>query len=539
MDFEDYAENRPSSSRDATSIEDGNYGVVIHPTRKKKFARPEKGSAVPGGRTVYLKTYGCGHNVSDGEVMAGLLAEQGYNVTDDLEDPNIDAFLLNSCSVKNPSESAFRDLAKKCQSRERPVIVAGCVPQADNKGDQWNDFSVIGVQAIERVVEVVEQALDGNKIHLLTRSKKSKPSLDLPKIRRNKFIEIIPINLGCLGDCTYCKTKMARGTLVSYAVEEIVARVKQCVEEGVREVRLTSEDAGAYGLDIGTNIVELLEAVLAVLPDGVMLKLGMSNPPYMLNRLEGIARCLNHPRMYKFLHLPVQSGSDHVLAAMKREYTVEEFSRVCDTLLRLVPGLQIATDVICGFPGETEEDFEETMNLVRKYRFPILNLSQFYPRPGTVAARMQRVPTQIVKERSRRLSELFNDGISDPYASLLGSQQRVWITETAHDGHNLCGHTQNYTQVIVPPKGASMGTDVQVQIVETGRFFVRGEVLENGKAKKAAVIPKKDSKQVVDSVKNSANITVILGGFVVLLLVVFVAVIVAMAKAGKFEFKKR
>ena len=264
--------------------------VEIRGDRAVVTRLPKTVSSTDGrGRKVFVRSYGCGHNTSDGEVMAGLLKEAGYCVTEEMEDDEVEAYLINSCTVKNPSESSFRNLVNRCKDKGKAVVVTGCVPQADNKGNQWSDVSVIGVQQIDRVVQVVENALAGNIVHVLGRSKQDKPALALPKIRRNRWIEIIPINLGCLGDCTYCKTKFARGKLVSYPPEEIVARVEQCVAEGVREIRLTSEDSGAYGLDIGTDIVALLEAVLKVIPDGVMLRMGMTNPPYILNRLEGWA----------------------------------------------------------------------------------------------------------------------------------------------------------------------------------------------------------------------------------------------------------
>jgi threonylcarbamoyladenosine tRNA methylthiotransferase CDKAL1 len=152
--------------------------------------------------------------------------------------------------------------------------------------------------------------------------------------------------------------------------------------------------------------------------------------------------------------------------------------------------MTLATDIICGFPTESEEDFEETLALVRKYSFAVCNISQFYPRPGTPAARMKLIKTQIVKDRSRRLSELFNNQIVDPHRGLVGTQQRIWVTEVAHDKHNLCGHTKNYCQVIVDPSEASMGTDVQCKIVDSGRFFVRGKVVKDQVAKEGGMSAK-------------------------------------------------
>lgn len=156
--------------------------------------------------------------------------------------------------------------------------------------------------------------------------------------------------------------------------------------------------AGAYGRDLGTDIAELLQRVADSLPDGCMLKVGMTNPPYMMQHIESVAKILNHPRVFSFLHIPVQSGSDTVLDAssflfpsifpdkptssVKREYTVAEFSHLCDVLRREVPDISLATDIICGFPTETEADFDLTMELMAKYRMPFINISQFYPRPG-------------------------------------------------------------------------------------------------------------------------------------------------------------
>eukprot|EP01102_Stenamoeba_stenopodia_P017821 TRINITY_DN6442_c0_g1_i4.p1 TRINITY_DN6442_c0_g1~~TRINITY_DN6442_c0_g1_i4.p1 ORF type:complete len:330 (-),score=71.31 TRINITY_DN6442_c0_g1_i4:24-1013(-) len=205
-----------------------------------------------------------------------------------------------------------------------------------------------------------------------------------------------------------------------------------------------------------------------------MLKVGMTNPPYILEHLDSIAELLNHPRVYGFLHVPVQSGSTAVLKAMAREYTKDEFRRVASTLSSKVPGMTIATDIICGFPTETEEDFEETLDLIREFKFPIVNISQFYPRPGTPAARMKRVPTEVVKDRSRRLTRLFES--YQTYDDLVGTEQRVWITEKATDGVNLVGHTKTYVQVLIDPSEAEIGCEAIVNVVSASKWAVTGKV---------------------------------------------------------------
>jgi threonylcarbamoyladenosine tRNA methylthiotransferase CDKAL1 len=421
-----------------------------------------------GMGTICIRTYGCSHNVSDSEYMAGQLAAYGYALTED--EAQADLLLINSCTVKGPSQDSFLSAVRKAS---KPLVVAGCVPQADQKHPQLLGLSVIGVQQIDRVVEVVEETLKGNTVRLL--GKASRPSLDLPKIRRNRFVEIIPISTGCLGACTYCKTKHARGHLGSYEPQAIVERVKLAAAEGVTQIWLTSEDSGAYGRDIGTSLPQLLEQILADLPAQVMLRIGMTNPPYIREHIVAMAEILNHPQVFSFLHIPVQAGSDAVLHAMRREYTAAEFQDVVDGIKARVPQCTIATDIICGFPTESEEDFAQTLTLVQQNIFPIMNISQFYPRPGTLAARMQRIPTQEVKRRSTMLIELFRS--QRPYDALVGTTQPVWFSDRNEDGL-LVGHTKSYALVLVAGDDALLGTCRQVRMEHAGKHFVRGIVVD-------------------------------------------------------------
>ena len=347
--------------------------------------------SVPGTQTVHVKTWGCSHNNSDGEYMAGMLQSYGYKVTEKMEDAEL--WVLNSCTVKNPSESHFVTTIRNAQAAGKRVVVAGCVPQGDRKNRDLEGLSVVGVQQIDRVVEVVEETLKGNTVQLFghTRTEAGKKAggarLSLPKIRKNRLVEIIPINTGCLNQCTYCKTVHARGSLGSYPAQEIVDRVRSVVAEGIREIWITSEDLGTYGRDIGTSLPELLWQLVGLLPEGTMMRLGMTNPPYILEHRVEIAKILKHPRVYEFLHIPVQSGSDQVLSDMRRQYNVADFSVLVDHLREHVPGMTIATDVICGFPTESKDDFAGTVALCERYHFPVLYISQFYPRPGTPAVR--------------------------------------------------------------------------------------------------------------------------------------------------------
>ncbi|XP_054020241.1 threonylcarbamoyladenosine tRNA methylthiotransferase [Dryobates pubescens] len=449
---------------------------------------PPSDSIIPGVQKIWIRTWGCSHNNSDGEYMAGQLAAYGYKITDNSAEA--DLWLLNSCTVKNPAEDHFRNSIKKAQEGKKKVVLAGCVPQAQPRQDYLKGLSIIGVQQIDRVVEVVEETIKGHSVRLLGQKKDNGKRLggarlDLPKIRKNPLIEIISINTGCLNACTYCKTKHARGDLASYPIEELVDRAKQSFQEGVCEIWLTSEDTGAYGKDIGTDLPTLLWKLVEVIPEGAMMRLGMTNPPYILEHLEEMAKILNHPRVYAFLHIPVQSASDSVLMDMKREYCVADFKQVVDFLKEKVPGITIATDIICGFPGETDEDFQETMKLVEQYRFPSLFINQFYPRPGTPAAKMHQVPAAVKKQRTKDLSQLFHS--YSPYDHKVGERQRVLVTEESFDSNYYVAHNPFYEQVLVPKDPLLMGKMVEVNIYEAGKHFMKGQLVSDARVYTASI----------------------------------------------------
>lgn len=246
------------------------------------------------------------------------------------------------------------------------------------------------------------------------------------------------------------------------------------------EIWLTSEDTGAYGRDIGVSIVDLLKQIVQVLDEWtsgpIMLRIGMTNPPYILEHLEEIAKILNHPKVYKFLHVPVQAASDQVLHDMRRKYTQNDFRFVVDYLRQHVPGMTIATDIICGFPTETAADFDQTLDLVKEYEFPVLHISQFYPRPGTPAAKLTRIPTEEVKRRSRECTSLFESYRC--YDSAMGERYSVLVTENSTDSRYFVGHDDYYRQVLVPKIQGLMGKMVDVEIIETGKYYLMGKLVD-------------------------------------------------------------
>ena len=442
----------------------------------KNKTKPEKNSSKKNHR-IYIKTFGCSHNASDSEYMAGILSSQGYEIVPSLE--LSDLTIINSCTVKSPSQAAFLNSVIKSKNFNKKLIVGGCVPQAERNLPGLENVSIVGVSQIDKIDYIVEKTLEGNVVRFL--SNKSLPSLLLPKIRRNKYIEIIPISQGCLGSCTYCKTKQARGKLISYPIQHIVQACKHAWENNAKELWITSEDTGVYGRDIGTNLPNLLIEILKEIPSDVMIRIGMANPPYILENVNNMIKVLNHPNVYSFIHIPVQSGSNAVLDKMLREYTIEEFSFLCDKFIEGVPNITIATDIICGFPTETKENFEETLNLVEKYKFPVINISQFYPRPGTVAAKWKKIDTKEVHNRSKALAELF--GSYSHYKHLLNTIQRVWVHDINEEEKNkeenmMVAHNKSYVKILVPKDESLYGKELIVKITQIHKWHCVGEIID-------------------------------------------------------------
>ncbi|KAH3744400.1 threonylcarbamoyladenosine tRNA methylthiotransferase [Pelomyxa schiedti] len=433
----------------------------------------EVGGSKPGGPRVFLKTWGCSHNFSDSEYMAGVLEEAGFQLVHVWDDADI--YVFNSCTVKGPSQDTALSQVQKAVASGKPVVLAGCVPQGNPKSAQaMENVSIIGVEQIHNIAEVVTGALSGTTVKLLQRPTQLHP-LALPKIRENELIEVIPISAGCLNCCSFCKTKAARGHLRSWPPAQIIQRVRTVITQGVREIRITSEDTGAYGRDIGYSLSKLLSEIIPELPDHVMLRVGMTNPPYILEQVDQITAILNHPRVFSFLHIPIQSGSNRVLELMKRQYTVEQFEWLVDRLKRDVPGISIATDVICGFPTETDQDFQQTLALIQRHKFPSVNISQMYHRPGTPAYNMKKITSTVIKKRSRLMTQLFDS--YTPYESLIGTEQTVWVNEQASDGKHLAGHTKAFVQVILDEDTVTLGSMVRAKIVSAGKFYVVGKLL--------------------------------------------------------------
>lgn len=348
---------------------------------------------------IYIEVYGCAANQADKNVVKTILKKEEFVGSAE----EADLVIVFSCGVKGSTENKILDRLELLRGKK--VIVGGCLPKIlDAKMmRQFPEFSLIGPDQIGDISDIVNRTMSGEAVVELSEKKCATDIVTDVK----EDVQAISICSGCLGNCAYCATKIAKGKLKSRSIECIVENVKKAIENGAKKILLTAQDTGTYGQDIGTNLPELLCNILDI-NGNFEVRLGMMNPRYALKYANELVSIYQNPKMIKFIHVPVQAGSNAVLRNMRRSYTVEEFEELANKLRNDIPGLVFATDVICGFPEETEEQFNETIELIKKIKPEVLNISKFYPRPGTEAIKMKLLHTGIVKDRSRKLSEVFN-----------------------------------------------------------------------------------------------------------------------------------
>ena len=320
---------------------------------------------------VYVESHGCTNNQGLGEDLKEGLLEAGLLLAERPEEA--DAVVLNTCTVKGRTER--RMLRRIVELRESHggsrVIVAGCMPTIQEKliRSVSPDSPTFGTAQYDRIPGCLGSGM--GKVR------------GRGQVFHRRGIGIVQVSTGCLGECTYCVVRRVKGTLRSYSPDKILGEIRNHRSRGAHEVWLTSQDLASYGADGGNmRLPELLRAVLS--EAGTMrIRLGMMNPDSLRPILPEILTILGDDRIYRFAHLPIQSGSDRVLNSMRRKYTSDEWAEIVDELRSNFPGLSISTDLIVGYPTETPDDFDESVELVSSLKPDMINLSRYEPRPGT------------------------------------------------------------------------------------------------------------------------------------------------------------
>ncbi len=423
---------------------------------------------------VYIQTHGCSANFSDSEIMVGLLTKSGFHIVDNMEDSDVN--IINICTVKgnNTALKEIRNFTK--QFPDKKLVVAGCITRdiVRQIREINQDASLVNTHNIHTIQEVIEEALQGNILEALSRERVNKA--ELPKISINKVIGIVQIGSGCADFCAYCSVRLIKGNIFSYPGTHIINEVKRNVENGCKEIWLTSQDNGAYGLDRGKRrLPRLLNKILEDAEGNYKIRLGMINPRHVIDMADELIQIYQDEHMFKFLHIPAESGNNEILGKMNRKYTVHNFKETVNKFRRYVKDITIATDIIVGFPTETELQFQDSLHLIQEVKPDVLNISRFSARPNTKAVRMKQLDGDIKKERSRALTELYIDIASKQNKKWLGWEGKILIDEIGKN-NTWVGRNFAYKPVIVKGK-FNLGQEVEVKVKDCSAYDLKADIL--------------------------------------------------------------
>jgi len=351
-------------------------------------------------------------------------------------------------------------------------VVAGCLPKAERTTVEklTQEASLLGPNSLGKTLDVINSTLKGKRVVALDDIDVSK--VGLPKVRLNPTIGIVEISNGCMSECTFCQTKLSKGDLTSYRIGDIVRQVKSEIDDGCKEVWLTSTDNGCYGFDIGADLPLLINSVCEIAKD-FKVRVGMMNPMYMPRIRDGLLTSFDDDKVFKFLHVPVQSGSDRVLNEMKRGHTSETFRDIITKFRTKFPKFTVSTDIIVGFPTETEDDFQKTVELLEGTEPDIVNLSRYSRRPGTDAAEWDQIEVSEVKRRSKILSDLIER------ISLKNNQDWIgWNGDVLFDERTdraIKGRNFAYKPIFVK-ESVEIGEKHSVEIVDATTHSLLGKI---------------------------------------------------------------
>lgn len=410
----------------------------------------------------YVETYGCTSNRGETQEIEQRLQSAGHRPT---ELQAADVAILNTCTVIETTERKMLRRAKKLATATEDLIVTGCMALAQGEAFAEVDCQVVHWDNVPGAVANGECP---------TATADAEPAL-------NGVIGILPIARGCTSNCSYCITKQATGRIDSRSIDENVERARALVHAGAKELRLTGQDTGVYGWDMTQGrclLPELLERICTEIEGEYRIRLGMANPGGVEPVRDKLADVFaNHDRIYNFLHVPVQSGSTSVLRDMRRQHGVEEYEAIVETFDEHLDRWTLATDFMVGFPTETPEDHQDSMDLLERTRPEKINVTRFSKRPGTDAAEMKGLGGSIKKDRSKEMSARKREISQDVYESMIGSQREVMVVEPGRDDSVKC-RDQAYRQIIIQNTseyGIELGTILTVEVTDSRPMYAFGK----------------------------------------------------------------
>ncbi|USK61287.1 tRNA (N6-isopentenyl adenosine(37)-C2)-methylthiotransferase MiaB [Peribacillus asahii] len=443
------------------------------------------------GKKFYIRTYGCQMNEHDTEVMAGIFMALGYEATNSVEDANV--ILLNTCAIRENAENkVFGELGHlKALKLEKPDLllgVCGCMSQEESvvkrilEKHHFVDM-IFGTHNIHRLPEILNEAYLSKEMVIEVWSKEGDVIENLPKVRKGKIKAWVNIMYGCDKFCTYCIVPYTRGKERSRRPEDIIQEVRHLAAQGYQEITLLGQNVNAYGkdfTDINYRFGDLMDEIRKI--DIPRIRFTTSHPRDFDDHLiEVLAKGGN---LVDHIHLPVQSGSDEVLKIMARKYTREHYLELVKKIKEAIPTASLTTDLIVGYPNETEEQFEETLSLYREVGFDAAYTYIYSPREGTPAAKMKdNVPMEVKKDRLQRLNAVVNEFSAEKMHAYKGEIVEVLVEgESKNNPDVLAGYTTKNKLVNFRGPKSIVGQIVKVKITETRTWSLNGELVEEGAA---------------------------------------------------------
>ncbi|MBQ3839740.1 MAG: MiaB/RimO family radical SAM methylthiotransferase [Fibrobacter sp.] len=421
---------------------------------------------------IAVLSQGCAANFGDGEKIARALSAQHPDCSISFEFPTEQpiAFYLNVCTVKG-NGTALKLLQQAVATfPQAPVFITGCAPKDfQEEARKISDkITFTSLKAIESMDSIAPEGLQN----------------DMRTLRQSPFVGIVNIEEGCLDACAFCSTKLVKGRLQSQPEDAIVEQVQRLVDDGCLEIQLTGQDCACYGFDTGTNLANLTQKILAQVPGNYKIRLGMGNPRHILGYKDALLECFQDERLYQFLHVPVQSGSERVLQLMNRKHSVEDFRNFALELQEKFPLFTLSTDLIVGFPGETDADFQETLDLLKETRPTVCNITRFVARKGTVAARIEEanaadapaVSDSVKHERSAKLFDAFQQIAQENNQRWVGKTCTVVTEKQGHRAGTTIARNCAYRPVALQGN-IPAGKALQVRITKAEPFALIGERL--------------------------------------------------------------
>jgi MiaB-like tRNA modifying enzyme len=415
---------------------------------------------------VYLKTFGCSSNRAETAALETLLLGGGFEVVN--EPASAEAVVINTCTVRRDTE--LRMMKYMSSLTGRKIVVTGCMAEAQ-PATIAATFPQASIVSPHNLPMVAKALAAGQRSVFMDHD--PKPLDPAPYGRGVRHV--VTISRGCLGDCTYCIVRVARGRLTSVRPDKILDSISLAVREGAREVLLSAQDTGVYGMDLGTDLPALLHS-LARFEGSFRVRLGMFNPSSVIPFLQRLIEAFDNEKLYKFAHVPVQSGSDSILNGMGRHYGVDDFRRVITSLRSRHPEITLFTDIIVGFPGESEEDFRATCLLLEEIRSDKTHIARFSPRPRTPASAMRQLPEAVKKKRSIILTEIAMRVQREINSQWIGRAVGATVVDYFAKGGMIARTDQYKTVAIGGLERSLIGERVEVSILSATPFFLIGEI---------------------------------------------------------------